>query len=195
MERLSENIQETKIIRITNNDTYYFINFGIESSNYKQKIQGFDHNFNYDMAFLAVSYRLPSLAEKPYQQYSDKAVVTSQRRIEDIEYTTQYNDTTTDTDGRFHAAKLTLRMHQRTDTQRDVFSEILGEVYLYRYKIRVSLDLLQYLDSRVMSDDSYLSVQISNIINIDEVTLTASYRGTVNYTFDNGVIEHKHTFE
>ena len=125
---------------------------------------------------------MPSLAQKPYQEYPLQS--ENQRRADDIEFARLYNDTTTDGEngeGKFYAIRLTLTL------TRDSTSLVAAEVLLYNSLIRLDMPLLQYLGNAVMSDDLTLSAQVNNIGSLDEIIISGSYSGNINYSFDTGI--------
>ena len=81
--------------------------------------------------------------------------------------------------------------------ERNGESEVLGEVLLYNSSIRLNLPLEQYLGSQVVDRDCKILARVSSINNRgtqDEIIISGSFTGNINYTFDSGTMVNQHYY-
>ncbi|MDJ0554825.1 MAG: hypothetical protein QNJ68_10350 [Microcoleaceae cyanobacterium MO_207.B10] len=188
LERISEEISNYFLIRCLSSATITAFDFTSESIRLINLLGGTNHNFNYKLNFLSCGYYIPSLAEKPFQQY--KLTDTERDRLnQDIEYSRQYNELTTDESGNPYAVKMTIVLEQNGVSQ-EISSNLL-----YNSLTRLHLPLEQYFGSPVMSNNTILKVSCSAFDSqLDKIVLSGSYQGSVNYTFDSGTQSYSHVF-
>ncbi|NEQ39148.1 MAG: hypothetical protein F6K40_24000 [Okeania sp. SIO3I5] len=182
-DRISEPVSGYFVRKIQTTGYTEIVNFPDVTSKYQSAIVGTNYNFNYGINFMKCSYYLPALTPKPYQEYllTDN---TSVRTNKDIKYSSLYNETTKDKFGRYHAVKLT--MFAKVGATRDY----LGDVLLYNSLVRLNLPLMQYLSSPVMSSDCIIECRVNAFYQNNEIIVSGSYSGNMNYTFDTGASLH-----
>ncbi|NEO54490.1 MAG: hypothetical protein F6K54_16220 [Okeania sp. SIO3B5] len=197
-ERISEPISNSFLNSVGSAGIYNtIIDFRTEKNKHDRVANGSEYNVNYVINHISVSYIMPSLAPKPDREYS-LANSDLQQMVDDIEYERLYNDATFNEDGKPYASKLVLVK------TRSHLNQILGHVLLYNsYKIknkdtkppftREYQDLMRALGTPIMTPELDLRCYLTRFEEGDEVIISASYTGNVNYTFDTGVLTH-HNF-
>lgn len=191
LERISEPIGNSVIKKATSTNItnpLEIFDFETESNIHKSKVPGTHHNFNYEINFLSVSYNLPSLAEKPFQEYPIQS--EEQQRVDNIEFGRLYNEGTVNEEGKPYACKLTLFASPHPYSSGDA---TLTEVLLYNHGTKVTLPLIQYINT-IFSPDFNLYAKFINFSIEDKIEFIGSYSGNMNYTFDSGTQEYKHLF-
>lgn len=179
LERISEPISNIILRQITSVTEIDIINFQNESNLLKSKIPGVNYNFNYNLVQLSISYLLPSLTAKPFQEYKLTDTEVS-KRAADVEFARNYNELNG------FASKLTLNVTQISSGVKDV----IGEILLYGHPVSLQMPLLQYLGSPIMNDGIKLSVKLSHYRAGDKAIICAGYNGNLNYTLDTGNQSH-----
>ncbi|NET40579.1 hypothetical protein [Okeania sp. SIO2B3] len=181
LDRISEPISSFFSARIDSSTDITIIDFSAETNYYKSIISGSDYNFNYALDYLTASYLLPSLIEKPYREY--KGITQAQRTAEDVEFSREYNELTFDERiEKYYAIRLVLTIIDNS------LNIPFGEILLYNSLTRLNQPLLQYLGTPIVGDSCTLKAKAINIkpLESDSLIISGSYRGSVNYTFDNG---------
>ncbi|NEO56581.1 MAG: hypothetical protein F6K54_28000 [Okeania sp. SIO3B5] len=195
-ERISEPISKSFLIPITGaglNNT--IIDFDNEERRHDSAAANRSFlNTNFIMNHLSVSYILPSLAPKPSREYSltDSDL---KERADEIEYERKYNDATFDEDGKPYASKLVLFK------RRLGVNQVLGHKLLYNsYHVktrdnkphftREHQNLMDIIGTPIMNSEFSLRAYLTRFEEGDEIVISASYTGNINYTFDSGVATH-----
>lgn len=189
-ERVQEPISGYFMKRITDRQETEIVNFSLRSADYTNSIPGEHYNFNYFLRNIKCCYFIPSIAEKPFREY-ELTDTTDQKRAKDIDFARLYNDQTLGPLNKPYAIKLTISIERNGE------SEILGEVLLYNSSIRLSLPLEEYLGSQVVDDKCKILARVSSINNQgvqDDILISGSFAGNINYTFDTGTAANRHFF-
>ena len=189
-DRIQEPVSGYFTKRITDKSQTEIVNFSSISTGYINSIPGEDYNFNYFIRSIKCSYFIPSVAEKPFREY-ELTDTTDKKRSKDIEFARLYNDKTFDSYSRPYAIKLIISIERNNET------EVLSEVLLYNSSIRLNLPLDQYLGSQVVDRDCKILARVSSINNRgtqDEIIISGSFTGNINYTFDSGTMVNQHYY-
>lgn len=190
LDRITERISGYFTKKITDRQQTKIVDFPLISTNYINSIPGANHNFNYFIQSIKCSYFVPSIAEKPFREY-ELTDSTDQKIAKDIEFARLYNDKTFNPLNKPYATRLTLSI------EKDDESEVLAEVLLYNSSIRLNLPLESYLSSQVVDSKCKILARVSSL-NFqgvqDEITISGSFTGDVNYTFDSGTTVKQHYF-
>lgn len=189
-DRIQESVSGYFIKRITDRQETEIVNFPSISTGYINSIPGENYNFNYFLQSIKCSYFIPSVAEKPFREY-ELTDTTDQKRAKDIDFARLYNDQTFNPSSRPYAIKLILSIERNEE------AEVLGEVLLYNSSIRLNLPLEQYLGSQVVDRDCKILARVSSLNNQgvqDEIIISGSFTGNVNYSFESGIMVNQHYY-
>ena len=139
-----------------------------------------DHNFVIQLDTLKIRYHLPTLAPKPFLEYSLEDT-TEEKYAREIEFAKNYNEKTRNQpDGLLYAVGIDVGLQLEDSSVME-----LGNVLLYNSGVRLQLPLMPHLTSYTMNPKSKLVVKLSKKLEIeDEMVIAGSYTGVMNYTFD-----------
>ena len=189
-DRIQEPVSGYFIKKITDRQKTIIVDFPSISTGYMHSITGENYNFNYFLLNIKCSYFIPSISEKPFREY-ELTDTTDQKIAKDIDFARLYNDQTFGPSNKPYAIKLIIYIERNDE------SEVLGEVLLYNSSIRLSLPLEDYLGSQVVDSNCKILARVSSL-NVqgvqDEITISGSYTGNVNYTFDSGTSVNQHYY-
>lgn len=147
----------------------------------KKRVYGSsDHNFVVQLDTLKIRYHLPTLAPRPFLEYSLEDT-TEEKYAREIEFAKKYNEKTRNQpDNLLYAVGVDIGLDLGDSSLME-----LGNVLLYNSGVRLQLPLMPHLTSYTINPQSKLVVKLSKKLEVgDEMVISGSYTGVMNYTFD-----------